>query len=299
MKRPKCLGNTLIHLLIPAGLTLCGAQAQVTWEPVAGDSDPVIEMLGFQSGSAPQATAAIPGSPPLSFPTLGTGVPFSSATASASDGGWDLTASGATAVYAAGINVASVQCSTDITSSGLEFNALSTGELGPLASVGLPSVWSASGSVSGSPDWFSAGDEFRYQFDLTIHSSVLSLSPGAMPDIGLLIEDGLGTELYKASNLGQLLGITDLTNQFYDNVQIPFTYDPANGSLKITWTGSSLVSANLLSGGANNVLRVDDSTLLRQSTVPEVSTAGLMGLAGMLFFSRRWRAAGGNFERGT
>lgn len=64
---------------------------------------------------------------------------------------------------------------------------------------------------------------------------MLSLSPGVLLSVALLIEDGNDSDVYHAANLGQLLGIVDLTNQTFNNAQIP------------------LVSGNLLSGTETNI----------------------------------------------
>lgn len=203
-----------------------------------------------------------------------------------------MTASGATAVYTAGVNQASAQSVTDTVPGKLEFNAVSDGDLGEMKSTNMPASWNAAASITGSNSWTSIANAYRYHFDMQLNTSALSLTPGTMPSIGLLIEDGTGNDVYLANDLGELLGVADLTTSSFDDVMIDFTYDPASGPLKVTWFGSATLSKNLVAGASSNVLTVNDTGVFHQVSVPEVSTAGLLGLTGMLLLSRRRRKKG-------
>lgn len=255
-------------LIFPAPET----QAQI-WAPAYDPLSPATDILSFDNGAASTVTAPLPAAPP--FP--GTGVTINSVPATATGGGWDLSSGGSTAIYALGVSLASMQSNTVTAPGELEFNVLNNGILSGAATLSLNSLWKASAVITGSDSWVSAGNEFRYNFQVSLSSALLNLNPGVFPNFGLLIEDGVGADLYQAANLGVLLGVVDLFAGSY-NGAVEFNYDPSTGPLKITWSGSQLASVSVLGAPTENLLTVGGSQIQIQ-TLPEVSTFWLAGLA--------------------
>ncbi|MES2708410.1 MAG: hypothetical protein V4726_17580 [Verrucomicrobiota bacterium] len=266
-------------LLFPAP----GAHAQV-WTPAHGPVSPATNILSFDNGADSSATSPLPGAP--SFP--GTGITSSSIPATSVGGGWDLSASGSTAVYVSAIPVASMRSNIVTASGELQFNTLNGGVLSGGATLTPNNSWRASAVITGSNSWTSVGNEFRYDFQIDLSSALLALNPGISPNFGLLIEDGAGTDLYHATDLGALLGVMDLSAVSYGRT-VGFNYDPSTGPLKITWSGSQLASVSTLGAPIENLLTVRTSQVKIQS-LPEASSLWLAGLALSPVLLRRRRA---------
>jgi hypothetical protein len=264
--------------LASLGLAITASAQYIT--PYTGGST-ADNQLNFNNGAAGSVTAPAP--------AFTLGLAYSNTPGSGSGGGWSLGASG-TVTFGLGITiVGSSSAQTAVSSSELNFDFVTSG-LGNLAGASLPMTWSATSNITGSNLWASPSTQYRYQFDVALSESLVSLSPSIFGSITLTIKAGSNT-LYQVTGLSQILGIVSITDSIYDDVQVGFNYDQADGPLSITWSAASTVSASLLGilgDGTNSMYQVSNGSLA--VAVPEPSTYALMlGACSSLFLLRRRR----------
>ncbi|MCP5535942.1 MAG: PEP-CTERM sorting domain-containing protein [Akkermansiaceae bacterium] len=259
---------------------LAGMAGAQTYQPYANGSA-ADNALSFNNGA--DATVEAPLSP------LGLVLTYNNTPAIGSGGGWDLSAQGSTNL---GVGVlvtlplASTRAKTATGVGDLTFGTASTGLLSDLAGLALPMAWEASLTVPDSETWTAGvADTMTYNFDVQFSNGLLGLGAGVFPDLTLEISDGSGV-LYASSDVGALLGITNLVNSSYSG-SADFNYNPANGPLEIKWSASQTVSAGLL-GNGDDVFRISN-TDFTVTPVPEPSSAVLLGVGVVTLLGRRRR----------
>jgi len=253
---------------------LAHANAQTWVEPYAPGST-ADDIIRFRNGADGSVTAPNPG------PSIG--ISYSTTPASGVGGGWDLEASGSAAIGLV-IPLGSTQAQVAVSNQNLNFGVASSG-LGQLVGVSVPMTWSATSTITGSDSWVTETNSFRYNFSLVLSNALVGGgNVDLFGDINLTIAAG-STTLYSVTGVNQILGITSITSSIYDNAYVGFNYDPADGPLEITWSGSSTLSLSLLNilGEGNSTFYNVHSTTITAEAIPEPTTfAFLIGGAGLL-----------------
>ena len=262
-----------------------GAQAQewINPYPVPSTADDIVH---FDNGPSGSVTAPAPG--------LSLVLAYNNTPEVGSGGGWSLTSTGAASIGLV-VVLGTSETKTEVLPDELNFKMVTSG-LNNLAAIQLQSSWDAKATITGSDSWEPPTQSFAYNFDVLLNSSLVSGDPGLFSGITLTIRQG-ATPVYSGTSLAQILGVVSITSSFYEDVMVPFEYNPANGPLSIEWSASTLAQIdllNLLGNGESLIYSVRNPEIYVQDVqaVPEPGTyALLLGAMGTLFLLRKRRVA--------
>jgi|GEM_PF-2656574 len=274
----------LSRLLLAAGMFgwIAGANAQqwVLPYPVPSTADDIVH---FDNGAPGSVTAPAPG--------LSLVIAYNNAPEAGSGGGWSLTSTGAASVGAV-VVLGTAETMTEVNPNELNFKMVTSG-ISNLVGINLNSSWDASATITGSDGWTPPTQSFAYNFDVLLNSAILSGNPGLFDNITLTIREG-ATPVYQQTGLAQILGVVSIISEEYENVMVPFNYNPANGPLSIEWSANTLAQLSLLNllGNGESLIYSVRNPEIYVDAVPEPGTwVLLLGAMGTVFLLRRRRAA--------